>query len=212
MSHTARIPNLFASIVIGAIATMVMAAPHQAHAQNLVQNPDFFNGLTGYQTSGDVTATNFLGGPSNTENPEGTNSAEGVGPGAGDTSSPAVLMQALTTTPNTMYMVTFSYAVEPGVTDSLTVTFGSTSETFTTSTSDGSTPFDVISFMARSNSQGATDLTFTGNEGAFAVSDLDVESGPAPVTGGGVLSFGIVLSGLAFRHMRRRGLAAEIGG
>ena len=209
MFYFSDIPAVFTRIVVAAAMVLVVAVPHRADAQNLVQNPDFFNGLTGYTSSGSVFATSFVGGPANTQNPQGTNSAEGDGPGAADTSVPAVLTQALTTTPNTTYLVTFSYALEPGINDSLTVSFGNSSETFTTSKSDGSTPFDTVSFLAKSNSRGTTDLTFTATEGAFAVSELDVEAGPAPVTGGGILSFGIVIAGLAARRIRRRGLAGN---
>ena len=176
------------------------AAPRYARAQNLVQNPDFFDGLTDYTTTADseenVFSTDFGGGPTNPTG--GTNAAEG------DVStSPAVISQSLTTTPNTLYLVTFAYAVDPDTNDSFTVAFGNQTRTFTTSTSNGSTPFDVISFTATSSSADST-LTFTGTEGAFAVSELDVEAGPAPVAGGGALYFGMIAAGLAGCHFRRR--------
>jgi len=187
-----------AALTLGAFS----ATLRHAQAQNLVQNPNFFDGLTDYTTTADsddnVFANTFSGGPTNPTG--GTNSVEGAvsTPGV-----PAVISQSLTTTPDTIYLVTFAYAVEPDVTDSFTVTFGNQTKTYTSSTSDGETPFDVISFTATSTSANSA-LTFTGTEGAFAVSELDVEAGPAPVAGGGALSFCLIAAGFAVRHFRRR--------
>jgi len=187
-----------AALVLGAFS----AASRHAQAQNLVQNPNFFNGLTDYTTTADsdenVFASSFPGGPTNPAE-GGTNAAEGD---VSDT-TPAVISQSLTTMPNTLYLVTFAYAVDPSSADSLTVTFGNQTKTFTTSISNGSTPFDVVSFTATSSSADST-LTFTGTEGAFAVSELDVEAGPAPVAGGGALSFALIAAGFAGRQFRRR--------
>jgi hypothetical protein len=192
------------ALVLGAFS----AASRHAQAQNLVQNPNFFSGLTDYTTTADtddnVFANTFGGGPTNPTG--GTNAAEGEFSG-----SPAVISQSLTTTPNTLYLVTFAYAVDPGTDDSFTVTFGNQTRTYTTSTSDGSNPFDVVSFTATSSSPDST-LTFTGTEGAFAVSELDVEAGPVPVAGGGALSFGLIAAGLAGRQFCRRRSTSPISG
>jgi hypothetical protein len=192
-----RLCFISAALVLGAFS----AAPRHAQAQNLVQNPNFFDGLTDYTTTADsdenVFASSFSGGPTNPAE-GGTNAAEGDVSGA-----PAVISQSLTTTTNTLYLVTFAYAVDPETADSFTVTFGNQTRTYTTSVSDGSSPFDVVSFTAKSSSP-ASVLTFTGTEGAFAVSELDVEAGPAPVAGGGTLSFGLIAAGFAGRHFRRR--------
>jgi hypothetical protein len=204
MSYIFQLPSRLGLITTVAVATLIVTYSHQAHAQNLVQNPDFFNGLSGYATSGNVTAANFGGGPTTT--PGGTNVGEGDGPTPGNATADAIINQTLTTTANTTYLVTFSYAVQPGITDSMTASFGNTSQTFTSSKCDGSTCLDKASFSATSGKGTTTTLTFDGTEGAFLVSELDVQAGPAPVTGGGILSFGVVIAGLAARHMRRRGL------
>jgi hypothetical protein len=200
--------NLCRCIASAALAAGALLTASFAQAQNLVQNPDFFDGLTGYATTADsdqnVIARNFLGGPTSPTE-DGNNSAEGF---LSETGAPSMISQSLTTTPGTIYLVTFAYAVEPGLTDSFTATFGNQTRTFTSSVSDGDTPFDIASFTARSTSA-KTALTFTGTEGAFAVSDLDVEAGPAPVTGGGVLSFCLIAAGLAVRHFRRRALVVS---
>jgi hypothetical protein len=191
--------------VIAALFTAVLISPPRAEAQNLVQNPDFFNGLTGYTTSADtfqnVNATDFPGGPTN-PTAGGTNAAVGIVSTAGDD---ATIAQSLTTAPNTLYMVTFAYAIDPSTADSFTVAFGNAHHTYTTSTSDGSNPFEVVTFMARSGTGRSTTLTFDGSEGGFAVSELDVEAAPAPVCGGGIASASVMLAGWAVR--RRRGRA-----
>ena len=196
-----RVPFLSAAFGAGAF----FAVP--SHAQNLVQNPDFFNGLTDYTTTAtsdqNVFATTFPGGPTNPDG--GTNAAEGMLSEAG---APAVISQSLTTTPGAIYLVTFAYAVEPGTTDALTVTFGNQTRTLTSSTSDGNTPFDILSFTATATSPN-TPLTFTGTEGAFAVSELDVEAAPAPVAGGGAVSFCLIAAGFAIRQFRRRASAMD---
>jgi hypothetical protein len=182
-----------------------LVAPPLAKAQNLVQNPDFFDGLTGYTTSAgmfdNVYANDFPGGPTNPTAGE-TNSAEGIVSTAGDD---ATIAQSLATAPGTLYMVTFAYAIDPSTADSFTVSFGNAHHTYTTSTSDGSNPFEVVSFMARSGAGRSTTLNFDGSEGGFAISELDVEAAPAPVAGGGIASAAAMLAGWAVR--RRRGRA-----
>jgi hypothetical protein len=193
------------ALVLGAFS----ALPRHAQAQNLVQNPNFFSGLTDYTTTADsddnVFANTFAGGPTNPTG--GTNAAEGELSGT----TAAVISQNLTTMPSTLYLVTFAYAVDPGLDDSFTVTFGNQTKTYTTSISNGLTPFDVVSFTATSSSADST-LTFTGTEGAFAVSELDVEAGPVPVAGGGALSFGLIAAGFVGRQFRGRRSTSPISG
>src|ERR1700722_18903669 len=107
------------------VATVIVFAgfanPRQALAQNLVQDPNFFDGLTDYQTVGQVNADYVPFGPT----PPGgmtegsTNTAVLFGPGASETDSVATVSQAIATVPNTTYLVTFSVNFDPGTTDSL---------------------------------------------------------------------------------------------
>ena len=179
------------------------AGPRQALAQNLVQDPNFFNGLTDYQFTNQVSAVDVPFGPTP---PEGSSTNAGVlyGPGASTNGDIGTLSQAIATVPNTVYMVTFSVNFDPGVSDTLLASFGAGTFSLTPT----SEPNSLATYTFTGRATGATtELTFTAEDGAYLVTELDVESGPAPVTGGGILSFGCVLAGLAIRHMRRRGEA-----
>jgi hypothetical protein len=193
------------AIVIGFAG---FAGPRQAFAQNLVQDPNFFDGLTDYQTVGNVTATDVPFGPTPPDGGEGTNTAVLYGPGVagsnGTEDIPATVSQAITTVPNTVYLVTFSVNFDPDTTDALLASFGSgTFPLNPTTEPDGLTTYSFTGTATGTS----TELTFAANEGAYLITELDVEPGPAPVTGGGLLSFGAVLAGLAIRQMRRRGAA-----
>jgi hypothetical protein len=195
---------------VGFVIVIVFAAfagPRQALAQNLVQDPNFFNGLTDYQFTGQVTAADVSFGPTP---PEGSSTNAGVlyGPGASANGDIGTLSQAIATVPNTVYMVTFSVNFDPGTPDTLLASFGTGTFSLTPTAEPNS--LAIYTFTGRATGT-TTNLEFTAEDGAYLVTELDVESGPAPVTGGGILSFGAVLAGLAIRHMRRRGLAGETG-
>jgi hypothetical protein len=186
------------------------AGPRQALAQNLVQDPNFFNGLTDYQFTGQVTAAYVPFGPTPPGGQTATSTNAGVlyGPGASANGDMATLSQTIATVPNTVYLVTFSVNFDPGTPDTLLASFG----TGTFSLTPTAEPNSLATYTFTGKATGTTtNLEFTAENGAYLVTELDVESGPAPVTGGGILSFGCVLAGLAIRHMRRRGVAGETG-
>ncbi len=185
------------------LAAGMIAAP-RAQAQNLVLDPNFFQAFQFYQTTGLVQAINVPFGPTPPQQ-GGTNSAELIGPGGpGSPSTSATVTQSITTTPNSTYMVTFAITLDPNTVDGFTATFGDGTKMLTQSPSNGQ-GFDLFTFTGNSSARGTTtDLTFTVDSGAVVISELDVEAGPAPVTGGGLLSAGVAILGFAAQRRRRR--------
>lgn len=199
LTHWSRVAS------IGLAISLLIAAPPHAQAQNLVQDPNFFQGLQFYTTSGDVVSQNVPFGPPSLNG--GPNAAEMIGPGALDTNTPATITQAISTTPNTTYIVTFAVSLDPNTTDSFIASFGDGSKSLTQSPSNGS-GFDIFTFRGTSSVEGTlTNLTFTTDTGATLISELDVEVAPAPVTGGGLLSAGAAIVGLAVQRRRRKAAA-----
>lgn len=131
----------------------------------------------------------------------------------------ASLMQSFDTAPNTSYMVSFFLSSTAAVgANQMIVTF------------DGATIFSLInispseyqnySMLVTTPNVTTPDgtlpslLTFMGDAGPSGnfrlddVSVMEVEGAPAPVTGGGIASFVVVIAGLAIRRVRRTGLRA----
>jgi hypothetical protein len=173
---------------LGALAaiTAFAAILAPAHAQNLVQNPDFANELNGYTVSGEGTPTfaSYGDADSNLHNTVVFN--EGIS-----------ITQSIQTTPGVFYMISFLGASEPG---SYITTFGDGS---LTSAGDAACCTLTPSMFFGKASGTSTDLTFTAASGTEAITALDVEAAPAPVTGAGILSFCVAFAGLAFHRMRR---------
>ncbi|HEX4507839.1 MAG TPA: hypothetical protein VH722_19085 [Alphaproteobacteria bacterium] len=191
-----------------AVSCAGLAVPRPALAQNLVQDPNFFNGLADYQTVGDVQAFDlpYAPQPPGGYSDSNPNVAVLYGPGGGG-DVPAMVTQSIATVPNAVYLVTFAINFDPGITDSLLASFGTGSFSLNpTVEPDG---LATYSFTGKATAT-ATDLTFTADSGAMLVTELDVEAGPAPVTGGGILSFACLLAGLAFRQMRRSTCSAPV--
>ena len=205
--------------LIGTIALTAFAAaafiavPHSARAQNLVANPNFTDGLSGYQTSGNVGVYQFS---------DGSFAAGVLGPGErspqlpGPFLSPSdfvgMLAQAITTTPGAFYTISFLTVSDPHVEDIGSVTFGDAShfadDMPTTGNGNGGTgptaaDLNLFSFVARATGS-TTNLSFVADQGGFLITGLDVEPGPAPVNGGGVASLALVLAGFAVNRVRRR--------
>jgi hypothetical protein len=71
-------------------------------------------------------------------------------------------------------------------------------------TSAGLTQYTVTGTSSAANgSAGFISIEADGGAGAF-VTGLDFEAAPSPIPGGGILSFGVVLAGLAAYRLRSR--------
>lgn len=190
-----------------------MIAPRIAHAQNLVSDPTFINGLRDYQTVGQVGTYQI---------PDGPNAAGVLGPAETSDLSPGLVFptpsgvagmisQSLMTTPDTLYMITFSMAHDTSVADSILASFGNSSlplsfdATGLGNGNNGPNGVDFQSYSFTGLSTGtSTLLSFTANDGGFIVTGLDAEPAPAPVAGAGIASFGAAFAALAAFRIRRR--------
>ena len=197
-----------------ALAVALAALAGQAWAQNLVQNPNFLNDLTGYTTSGDVgvyqlSDGNFAAGLAGV----GENSPQLPGPVFTASQTGSTLSQAIPTTPGVDYVITFFGFVDPGAEDVISASFGDTSISTDVPTGTGGndistltlSDFDTKSFDGVATGS-STDLTFTADQGGLLITGIDVEpeSAPAPIVGGGVASLSVALAGLALRRLRCR--------
>ena len=167
---------------------LLMGALHSAHAQNLVQNPNFTDGFNGYT----VTGTN------NRLDTQYTDAA-------GDSLftvvlvAPASLSQTIATTPGVTYMVSFLGIFDPGA---YTYTFGTGS--LTLNGSSGCCTYGQPFTFTGTATGTSTILNFTANGGAEGFTSLDVEAAPAPLPGAGALSLIVGLAFLAVGAMRNR--------
>ena len=196
--HWLRAIGLAAAVAAGA-----MAAP-QARAQNLVQNPGFESTPdTGGNTSPDWT----LNASSDTTYVSGEDTAHtgvwAVEFAATDATAATqgTLSQTITTVPTTYYTVSFFLANEGGPHNTFLATFGGqTVLSLTDANAFGYTQYTATVMVTSASSV----LAFTAQQDPadFLLDDVSVEAGPAPVTGGGLLSIGVILAGLAARRMR----------
>jgi len=167
--------RLFASgrvgvaMLLGLLGPALM--PHSAGAQNLVQNPNFTDGLNGYTACCNVTTSSDFGGVTAAILPAGS-----------------TLTQSIATTPDTLYTISFLATFNPGF---YSVTFGSGS--FSHLGGEGECcAFSPFSFTGTATGT-TTDLTFFDNADTQGerLTGLDVEGppgAPAPVAGAGGLS------------------------
>jgi hypothetical protein len=163
-----------------------LGAAGSASAQNLVTNPNFDSGLDGYSANGFVGVYGYYS-PTNA-----LLCASSCG-----YSTLATLTQSIVTTPGTSYMVSFLASFYPG---NYTASFGTGSFSHQGTSQDITTAFP-FSFTGTATGT-STDLTFT-SDGAIALDNLDVESAPAPIPGGGGLSVIAGLGGLGWLAVRR---------
>jgi hypothetical protein len=182
MRRSSRPFALAASFVV--MGWFVAAGP--AFAQNLVTNPNFDNGLNGYTSTGFVGVYTYYG----------SNNALLCDSACGYTTL-ATLTQSIATTPGQSYLVSFLASFYPGT---YTASFGTGSFTHQGTSQDIQTAFP-FSFTGTATGT-STDLTFT-SDGATALDNLDVESAPAPIPGGGGLSVIAGLGGLGWLAVRR---------
>lgn len=186
------------------MAALIILAGPPAHAQNLVLNPGFEETSTdGGNTSPDWTLT----ASSDTTYVNGEGSAH-IGEWAVDfaatdaaTATQGTLSQAITTVPSTYYTVSFYLANEGGPHNTFLATFGG--QTVLSLTDANAFGYTQYTATIRTTSARSV-LAFTAQQDPadFLLDDVLVEAGPAPVTGGGLLSIGIVLAGFAARRMR----------
>ena len=176
--------DIYLAVVVAALAIM---APQSVRAQDLVQNPDFTNGLTGYVTSGSVT----------TQPLNGTHIAFFGGANSS-------LSQEIATVPGGVYTFTFMAAFDPGIADTALASFGTGSLPFSFAAGQASGSPAQYSFSATATGT-LTNLAFSNNTGESYIEFLDLQAAPAPVLGAGGYSF---LAGLAWlvgaRLLRRR--------
>jgi hypothetical protein len=190
-----------------AAAIAFCAWVHPVLAQNLVQNPGFestpndgSNTSPGWTLDSTSDTTYVIG--------EGTaHSGEWAvefmaADAAGATQG--TLSQSITTVPATYYTVSFFLANEGGPHNSFLATFGGqTVLSLTDANAFGYTEFTATVKATSASSV----LAFTAQQDPadFLLDDVSVEAGPAPVTGGGLLSIGAAIAGFAARRIRGRG-------
>ena len=162
----------------------LVASPDRAQAQNLVQNPDFTNGFTDYTVCCNVTTM-----------PDGNGGIEAVLP-LGST-----LTQAIATTPNTTYMISFIAAFTNSGTYTASFGNGSLIERPTSAIGAATYTFTGLATSATTN------LMFTtgDNNGTEYLSFLDVgpQGAPAPLPGAGLPSIAVALIVLSWTGIQR---------
>lgn len=170
-------------IALVAVAGSVVSLD-RAQAQNLVQNPDFTTGFTYYTVCCNVTTQ-----------PDGNGGVIAILP-LGST-----LSQAIATTPNSTYIVSFIASFTNSGTYTATFGNGSLIERPTSATNPATFTFSGLATSA------TTSLTFTtgDNNGIEHLSNLDVglQGAPAPTLGAGFPSIAAALIALSWTSIRR---------
>jgi len=192
------------AVALAVAAILACAFAHPALAQNLVQNPGFestpddgSNTSPGWtlDASSDTTYVNGEG----TAN-SGVWAVEFAATDAAGASQ-GTLSQAITTVPSTYYTVSFFLANEGGPHNTFLATFGG--QTVLSLTDANAFAYTQFTATIRATSASSV-LAFTAQQDPadFLLDDVSVEAGPLPVTGGGLLSFGVALTGFAVRRVR----------
>jgi hypothetical protein len=180
-------------IALGLALTLAVAPAYRAQAQNLIENPNFANAFAGYTTTGEVFSE----------------PAADYGLSAAVLEDGATVTQAVPTTPGETYLITFLAIYDPGV---YPTSFGTGSFTNNTPNTEVCCNFtqqgqySSFSFTGTATST-TTDLTFSVTSGAEGITDLDVQSAPAPNPGSGGPSLLVGLLILATAVMRKAGRA-----
>ena len=180
--------------------SLMLSAAQPAQAQNLVQDPDFSAGLTYYQSpygfsSGGVTATTYDGMTGVQLSGSAYAYVEQypiVGYTSGVTYAFTFLVAAINPDQPTTIYAGFSPTCS-GECQGASLQQTTSSSTLTQFSLNGTA----------SNSSGSYFYIEAGGGDAF-VTGLDLEPAPAPIPGAGIMSFTILLAGLAFRRMRAR--------
>jgi hypothetical protein len=189
-------------LALAAIVACALGRP--ALAQNLVQDPGFESTPNnGSNTSPGWTLdagsdTTYVNGEDTAH--AGVWAVDFAAAGAA-AAAQGTLSQTITTVPSTYYTVTFFLANEGGPHNTFLATFGG--QTVMSLTDASAFGYRQFTATVRVTSASSV-LAFTGEQDPsdFLLDDVSVEAGPLPVTGGGLLSFGIVLAGFAARRIR----------
>jgi hypothetical protein len=192
------------AVGFAALAIIGCTTAGQASAQNLVQNPGFESTPDdGSNTSPGWTLdassdTTYVSGESTAHS--GIWAVEFAATDAAGASQ-GTLSQAITTAPSTYYTVSFFLANEGGPHNTFLATFGG--QTVLSLTDANAFAYTQFTATIRTTSASSV-LAFTAQQDPedFLLDDVSVEAGPLPVTGGGLLSFGVVLAGFAVRRIR----------
>jgi hypothetical protein len=182
--RTVTIEAFAIALFVAAVGSLFAA--QAAQAQNLVQNPVFFDGLNGYESTGSLITTPATMTP-------GVNIAI-LAPGS-------ILTQSIQTNINATYLVKFFTAIINPQTmrDVLFASFGDSAITIDSANGDMNS---LYSFTATATGSNST-LRFAEDSGFTGITGLDVEAAPAPVPGAGGLSFLVGLAALAGVAVRR---------
>jgi hypothetical protein len=105
-----------------------------------------------------------------------------------------------------MYLVTFFLMNTDGPHNTFLATFGG--QTVLSLTDSSAFGYTQYSYQVKATS-GSSVLAFNAEQdpGFFYLDDVSVEPAPAPVTGGGLVSFGVLLAGFGIRRARRQAAA-----
>ena len=197
--------HALAFVILG---LMALAFAPMARAQNLVQDGGF-EAATGSGTDSAWTlspgfGTVYQNGPSEFGGAPAAGSwyAEFHATSASNAQS-GTLSQMIATTPGQYYTVTFLLANYGGPHNTFLATFGGqTVYSLTDSTSFGYTRVTAVILATSTQSR----LAFTAEQdpAAFGLDEVEVDAGPAPAIGGGLVSFGFAAAGFVTRRLRRR--------
>jgi hypothetical protein len=204
----ARLLARTAPLAIAITSMALLASP--SHAQNLIKDPNFAGGVPPNQST-DSAGNTYYTSAATSSTFDGFTGATLSGSQYGYIE---VYPLAGYDTSGVNYVFTFlAGALNPDLPTTVYAQFGYTAGSSTAAfasqslTSSGLTQFSLTGTSTKAygdlgyfyiQAQGGGDVFVTG---------LDFEAAPAPVTGGGVLSFGIVLAGIAAHRLRRRKLA-----
>jgi hypothetical protein len=204
-------------------ALTILCCP--AYAQNLVQNPGFEDSTDSATSPGWTLAaghgTVFDSGaqvegpgiqPEGELPPSGNPNAHSglwdvqFGATNPDDATAGTLSQAIATAPGSTYLVTFFLMNSDGAPNTFLATFGG--QTVLSLTDANAFGYTQYSYQVTATSESSV-LAFSAEQDPsfFYLDDVSVEAAPAPITGGGLASFGVLLAGFGVRHARRRGAA-----
>jgi hypothetical protein len=197
------------SAILGLTAIFLPAG--FASAQNLVQDPGFESSI-GSNSSPGWTLSSGNGTSFYDDQTQGGASAHtgdwsaGFAAVSAAQASSGTLSQTIATMPMTTYLVSFFLSDQGGPHDSFVATFGGqTILSLTDAPAFGYTKYSATITTGKSDS---AVLAFTGEQdaSAFYLDDISVvpEGAPAPTVGAGLMSFVVVMIGVAVRRIRPR--------
>lgn len=202
---------VFGLAILAGLSFAQHARAQQQGGTNLVQDPGFEEATDANTAPGWTLSSGFgtdyvftdggtteSGGSANT----GSWYAEFMATSAANAQS-GTLSQIIATTPGQYYTVTFALANFGGPHDTFLATFGGqTILSLTDSAAFGYRQFTAIVRVTTAS----TKLAFTGEQdpASFGLDDVDVEAGPAPVIGGGLMSLGVAAAGFLMRRRNPR--------